>query len=280
MVNVVANGYFETMRIPLPAGRSFGPAERAGSPNAVVISRSIANRLFRGENPVGKRLVVDFGKPTTAEIVGVAGDVRAFGLDSDAPDTFYFPASQMTGFGSYLVTLVVRTTRDPGEITGVARAALAELDRDIPLGNVRMMADVVDASTSGRRFGTHLLEAFAGVALLLATIGLYGVLAHAVQQRARELGIRMALGARPGEVFTMVVRRGMALVALGAAIGLGGAFAATRLIERLLFGVGRGDPAVYTIVTLTLLAAGLAACLVPARRATRVDPMFALRGEQ
>jgi putative ABC transport system permease protein len=277
-VNVVADRYFETMRVPMVAGRSFSAPDQAGGPNAMIISESMAKKLFRGQSAVGKRLVVDFGEPFRAEIVGVAGDVHAFGLDVDAPDIMYFTYRQTDNRAR--LNVVLRTKGDPLSLTPTLRGIVGSIDRDLPLANVRTMQDIVDGSTSRARFGTRLLGGFAATALLLAIVGLYGVLAYAVTQRTRELGIRIALGAQHSQVFGLVVRRGMAIVGTGIVIGLAGAFAATRLVEGLLFQVGRTDPLVFLAVSAVLAAAGLVACLVPARRATRVDPLAALRVDQ
>jgi ABC-type antimicrobial peptide transport system permease subunit len=174
---------------------------------------------------------------------------------------------------------VLRTARNPTALIAPLRAAVAALDRDIALSNVRSMSDIVDASTSRQRFAARLLTGFALTALGLAIIGLYGVLAYIVAQRTRELGIRIALGAPRTTVFGLIVRRGMTVVALGLVIGIGAALLATRLIDRLLFQVGTTDPLVFIVVPVSLAAAALIACLVPARQAMRVDPIVALRSE-
>ncbi len=278
MVNVVGDDYFETMRIPIVTGRAFTAQDRVG-PNTILISGTMARRLFPNESAVGRRLVVDFGKPFTAEIIGVAGDVRAFGLAADAPDVFYFSIHQGGGFGRGYMNILVRSDHDPQPMAGALRAAVTSLDRDIPLANLGTMSDVVSQSTSREQFTTRLLAGFAASALLLAVVGLYGVLAYVVAQRTRELGIRIALGASGSEVVRLVVRRGMTIVGLGVSVGLATAFMATKLVERLLFGVQRTDPLVFATVTITLILASLAACLLPARQATRVDPLVALRAE-
>jgi putative ABC transport system permease protein len=278
-INVVGDRYFETMRIPVTAGRVFTRDDRSG-PNTIVINRSMANRIFPNEGAVGKRLAVDFGgDPFVGEIVGVVGDVSAFGLDVAPPDVFYFSIHQSGGFGRGYMNVVLRTARNPTALMAPLRAAVAALDRDIALSNVRSMSDIVDASTSRQRFAARLLTGFALTALGLAIIGLYGVLAYIVAQRTRELGIRIALGAPRTTVFGLIVRRGMTVVALGLVIGIGAALLATRLIDRLLFQVGTTDPLVFIVVPVSLAAAALIACLVPARQAMRVDPIVALRSE-
>jgi len=278
-INVVGDDYFQTMRIPVASGRVFGRDDRTG-PNTIVLSRRMATRLFRNENAVGKRLVVDFGKdPFIGEIIGVVGDVNAFGLDVAPPDVFYFSIHQPGGFGRGYMNVVLRTTANPSALIAPLRAAVASLDRDIALSNVRSMTDIIEGSTSRPRFTARLLAGFAATALVLAIVGLYGVLAYVVAQRTRELGIRIALGAPRTTVFALIVGRGMRVVALGLAIGVAGALLATRLVDRLLFQVGATDPLVFVTVTLSLGAAALAACVVPARQAMRVDPIVALRAE-
>jgi ABC-type antimicrobial peptide transport system permease subunit len=254
-------------------------ADRAGGPSVLLIGRGMAARLFPGESAVGKRLVVDFGVPYPAEIVGVAGDVLAYGLRAAAPDVIYLPASQVDAFGLGYVTLIARGIDGVSGLGRAIQAVVAELDGDLPIGGVRTMAEVVDQSTAGDRLTTRVLTAFAASALVLAMIGLYGVLAFAVTQRTREIGIRMALGAAGGEVFRLMVRRGLTVLGLGVAIGLPAAAAASRVIRRLLFEVGPADPLVFGAVTLALVGSGLAACVMPARRAARVDPRVALQAD-
>ena len=279
LINVVADDYFQTMRIPLTSGRVFGRDDRTG-PNTIVLSRRMATRLFRNENAVGRRLVVDFGNdPFIGEIIGVVGDVSAFGLDVAPPDVFYFSIHQPGGFGRGYMNVVLRTTGNPSALIAPLRAAVASLDRDIALSNVRSMTDIVEASTSRQRFAARLLAGFAAAALVLAIVGLYGVLAYVVAQRTRELGIRIALGASRTTVFALIVGRGMRVVGLGMTIGVVAALLAARLVDRLLFQVGATDPLVFVTVTLSLGAAALAACLLPARQAMRVDPIVALRAE-
>ena len=280
LISVVADDYFETMHTPLVSGRRFGAAERSGGPNAIILNKRLADRLFEnGENPLGKSLVVDFGSQFTGEIVGVVGDVRTYGPARNAPPTLYFSTYQSAGFGLGYASLVVRTHGEPAALIPPVRTALAARDRDIPLIRARPMEEIVSNATSDTSLAARLLGGFALMALLLAVVGLYGVLAYAVAQRTRELGIRIAFGARGREIFSLVVRRGMTIVAVGVGVGLVGAFATTRLMNSLLFHVGATDPAVFGVVGATLGAAGFLACAVPAWRATRVDPVVALRGD-
>jgi putative ABC transport system permease protein len=280
-VSVVTDDYFETMRIPVKAGRTFTGTDRAGGPGVMLINEGLARRLFPGGTAVGKRLIVDFGKPFPGEIIGVTSDVRLYGQANDVPDQMYFSIRQPgAGFGAATqMRLVARVQGDPAAITPAVRAVLRELEPDVPLASVEPMEDILSGSIRNVRFRAGLLAGFAGAAFLLAVIGLYGVLAYSVTRRSRELGIRIALGARSAEVFRLVVREGMLLVALGVALGLAGSFAATRFVAGLLFDVASTDLNVFVAVTLALLGSGLAACLLPARRATRVDAMEALRSE-
>jgi putative ABC transport system permease protein len=276
---VVTDDYFEAMRIAVKGGRTFTSADRADAPGVMVINEGLARRLFPGASAVGKRLVVDFGTPFVGEIVGVVDDVRANGQANAAPHLMYFSLRQPAGFWVGRMRLVTRVRGDETAIAPHVRAVLEQLEPDIPLASPESMNEILSGSVSDVRFRTRLLASFAAAALLLAVIGLYGVLAYSVTQRTRELGIRMALGARSAEVFQLVTGEGMLLVGAGVALGLVLSFAATRLVAGMLFEVGRTDLQVFATVTVTLLAAGLAACVLPARRATRVQAMDALRSE-
>ena len=281
LISLVADDYFETMRIPVVKGRSFGAPERAGGPNAIILNQRLADNLFaKGEDPIGKSLVVDFGTPFTGEIVGVVGDVRSYGPANNPPHTLYFPVWQASaGFGADYLSLVVRTEGDPAGVAGAVRGTLTSIDGDIPLMNPQPMQELVRDATSDARLAARLLGGFALIALVLAVVGLYGVLSYVVAQRTRELGVRVAFGARASQVAALVVRRGMTIVLLGIVVGAVAALATTRLMTSMLFQVGGTDPVVYGFVTATLLVAGLVACVVPAWRTTRVDPVVALRAD-
>ena len=280
VVSTVTDDYFSTMQTPLVSGRVFNPSDRGNGAGVTVISQALAKRLFPDGSAKGKRLVVDFGKPFTAEIIGVVADVRIYGQANDAPDLMYFTYRQPNaGFGIGVMNLAARVRRDPDAIAPQVRAALHAVDADVPLSAVQSVESILYDSVSGERLRTQLFVGFAGVALLLAVVGLYGMLAYSVTQRSREMGIRIALGARPPVVFRMVIREGMALVVVGIVLGLGGAVAATRLLAAQLFAVKPTDPAVFVFVATALTLAGLAACVIPARRATKADPMAALRLE-
>ena len=282
-IAVVTDDYFEAMRIAVRGGRTFGTADRAEAPGVMVINEGLARKLFPGatslQSALGKRLVVDFGTPFVGEIVGVVNDVRAYGQANAAPDTMYFSLRQPAGFWVGRMRLVVRARGDETAVAPHVRAVLHQLEPDVPLASAESMNEILAGSVSDVRFRTRLLASFAAAALLLAVIGLYGVLAYSVTQRTRELGIRMALGARSAEVFQLVAGEGMLLVAAGVALGLGLSLAATRLVTSMLFEVGQTDVRVFVVVTLTLLGAGLAACALPARRATSVSAMDSLRSE-
>ena len=279
-VSTVTDDYFTTMRIPVVAGRVFGATDRGDGSGVTVISDGLAKRLFASTSPVGKRLVVDFGQPFVAEIIGVVADVRVYGQAADAPDLMYFFNGQpKAGFGTGTMNLALRVRGEPASFVSQVRTTLRALEADVPLSAPQPMTEILSDSVSGARFRTQLLAGFAGLALLLAVVGLYGMLAYAVTQRSREMGIRIALGARPMSVFRLVIRQGMTLVILGVVLGVGGALAATRLLTAQLFAVRPTDPAVFASVVAALTLAGLAACVIPARRATRADPILALRQE-
>ena len=278
-VSSVTDDYFTTMRIPLVAGRAFTASDRGGA-GVMIVSNALARRLFPGASALGKRLVVDFGKPFVGEIVGVVGDVRIYGQANDAPEVMYFTGRQPNaGWGMGFGNLATRVRGDPDAIASQLRAAVRSLDPDVPLSAIQSVGSILYESVAAPRFRTQLLVGFAAVALILAVVGLYGMLAYSVTQRSREMGIRMALGARPTAVFRMIVRQGMVLVLVGIVLGVAGALAATRLLAAQLFAVTPKDPTVFVFVATALTVAGLVACIVPARRATKADPIAALRME-
>jgi putative ABC transport system permease protein len=274
--------YFSTMGIRLLAGRWFDYAsDTREKPQITIVNESLARRYFRGlsnEAVVGKRIA--FGRPQDnspwVTIVGVVADEKQDGLDRPAEPTEYSSIGQRQ---QNPMTFVVRTTVDPEAAIAAARAQVRGVDKDLALTEVATLKDVVSTSMADVKFRTTLLSGFAGIALLLAALGIYGVLAYFVSQRAREIGIRLALGATPREVFHMVVRQGMLPVLVGAALGIGIAIPMTTLLRTLLFEVEPIDPPTYAIALTALVAVSLAACALPARRATRVDPLVALRDE-
>jgi putative ABC transport system permease protein len=280
-VSMVTDDYFRTMRIPLEAGRAFNASDGGDSAGVVIINSSLAARLFPGESPLGRRLVVDFGKPYAAEIVGVVADVRVYGQVNEPPDIAYFSIHQSrAGFGPNVpMSLTVRVRGEATSIAPQVRAALRALEPDVPLAQPETMESILRDSVSDVRFRTSVLGAFAAAALLLAIMGLYGVLGYSVAQRTHEMGIRIALGARASAVFARVVREGMLLVGIGLAVGFLASLGATRWLASQLFGVRPTDPVVFAAVAGALLFAGFVACVIPARRATNADPLQALRAE-
>jgi putative ABC transport system permease protein len=265
--------YLRTMGVPVRRGRPFTEADRDGAPEVVLVSESMARQFWPGQDPIGKRI----GYPWPSEwltVVGVVGDVRQNDLRASAGTTVYRPFLQAPDAS---MTIVVRTTADAPSLAPVLRATVAEVDRDVPVSDVRTMATVLAASVARPRFAMLLLAAFAAVAMLLGVVGIYGVISYAVAQRTHELGVRITLGAQRGDIIRMILRDGSWLAAVGIALGLLAAFWLTRFLRSLLFGVTVADPVTYIGVALLLAAVALLATYIPARRATRVDPMVALR---
>jgi putative ABC transport system permease protein len=272
--------YFRTMGIPLVKGRDFTAQDEAGSLPVIIVNELFAQRFFPGEDPIGKRIKpgirIDSNPPLMREIVGVVGDVKWKSLSAEATPEYYAPESQAP-FDT--MAIVVRTENDPRSIAGAIRGEVSALDKDVPPYNVGTLQEYVEKSVAQPRLNTLLLVIFAGIALVLTAIGLNGVISYSVTQRTHEIGVRVALGARRGDVLGMVVRQGMVLTAIGIGLGLAGAFALTRLMTSLLYGVSATDPVTFLLISILLSAVALVACIVPARRATRVDPIVALRYE-
>ncbi|MFL6333867.1 MAG: ABC transporter permease [Pyrinomonadaceae bacterium] len=277
--SVVTPGYFRAMRIPLRAGRVFDERDRMESAKVVVINEAFARKAFPGEDPLGKRIHIWRDEKFLREVVGVVGDTKPWLLDAqEAALQMYVPHPQDAEWAG--LSLVVRARgAEPGSLVGRVREEVRALDRELPVYDVKTLDKVVADSTAYRRVAMFLMAGFACSALLLAGVGLYGVVSYSVAQRTREIGVRLALGARGRDILGLVVRQGMLLTLAGLALGLACAFALTRLIAGLLYGVTATDPVVYLAVSLLLAAVALLACLVPARRATKVDPMVALRYE-
>jgi len=271
-IRVVSPEYFRTMRIPLRSGRAFTERDLNGA--VVIVNETIARRFWPGRDPVGMRFVTGpWGpNPTWSTIIGVAGDVKNFGLDSEAAMDLYFPSLSPK-------YLVVRTAGDPAPLAAAVRREVEAANPDLPISDVRTMDEILAQSARSRRWTMALLAVFAGLAMVLALVGIYGVMSWTVAQRTREIGIRMALGAGSGQVLGMVIRYGLKLSVLGLAMGAAGAFALRRVLAGLVFDVSPADPAIYLAVALLMLTVALAACYVPARRASRVDPLIALRWE-
>jgi len=274
----VTPGYFKAMGIRLLAGRLLDDGDTLTAPPVAVINLALATKYFRGGDAVGRRIT--YGRPQDKSpwitIVGIVGDEQQDALDkAPQPQVYSSVRQQMQN----PMTFVVRSTLDEAAVVAAARREVRAVDRDLALTSVTSMADVVDAALGDQRFRTALLGAFAAVALFLAALGIYGVLAYVVSQRSRELGIRLALGAKPASLFAMVVAQGMRPVVIGASAGLAAAAVLTTVMQSLLFGVRALDPIAYASATAALLAIALTACAAPALRATRVDPLVALRDE-
>lgn len=269
--------YFQTMGIPLRSGRFFSERDGADAPPVVIVDEMLARKYFPNQDPVGKRITfIAALQRRSATIVGVVGHVKHWALDRANPAQYYLPQRQ---FPVNSMFLVVRTGSDPSGYVPAVRNAVRTVDADVPLFRVTKMEDVVEESLSQRRSSTVLLGAFAIVALGIACVGLYGVMSYFVSQRTRELGIRVALGAAPSRVLAMIVRQGITVVAAGLAGGVAGALALTRLMSGMLYDVAPTEPLVFFAVSLVLIASALAALIVPARRATLVDPVITLRQE-
>jgi predicted permease len=273
---LVGGHYFEAMRIPLRRGRFFTDEDDATKPTVVIVDEYMANQLWPGQDPVGKRIhIVELpSKDPWQTVVGVAGRVKQDSLDSDPRIAFYLPQTQ---FPTRAMTVALRTSTDSSAMLAAVKTELRNLDPDLPMYHVRTMLQRVDESLARRRFSMLLLGLFAAFALILATIGIYGVMAYLVNQGTREIGIRMALGASQRNVLSLVVRQGMALAVSGMLIGLAAAFFLARLIRSQLFGVESTDPATFAAISALLLLIALLASYIPAQRAARIDPMASLR---
>jgi predicted permease len=278
---IVTPRYFQSMGIPLLAGRDFSETDTKQSPNVVVINDEFVRRHFGRENPLGHRLKLQGQERDPLLIVGVVGNVRHFGLDDQPTAEAYVPFLQDPLNLNYRsMTIVARTkSEDPGAVAGSLRAALTSMDKSLPVYAVKPMTQYVGDSLARRRFNMVLLSAFSGVALMLAAIGIYGVISYSVIQRTHEMGIRMALGAQRSDVLKLVVRQAMILALAGVVIGLLACWALTRLIKSLLFNVSVTDPLTFAVISAVMILIALLACLIPATRATKVDPLVALRYE-
>jgi putative ABC transport system permease protein len=276
-VRVVDGGYFHTMNIPLLQGRTFTERELTEETHVVMINETMARDFFPGEDPIGKRVTIHMkDENTPSEIIGVVRDAKYVGLDTPVRPMTYWPYPELVYSG---MTLVVRTEDEPLALGDVVRREVLAIDKDQPIADVRTMESWVSDSVSRARFSTMLLGIFASVALLLAAVGIFGVMSYSVSERTHEIGVRMALGARTSDVLGLVVRQGMMLAILGIGIGLGAAFALTRVLSSLLYGVSATDPLTFSAISLLLALVAFLACYLPARRAAKVDPMVALRYE-
>jgi putative ABC transport system permease protein len=279
VTRIISPRYFDTMSIPVLQGRGLTEQDTETTPNVVVISETMARRYWPGEDAVGKRIAVGrIRKPADwIQVVGVAKDVRQFELNAEPKPQMYLTYRQAGFFDSR--DLVVKTDVDPASMAATVRKAVWEIDKDQPVSNIQTMDQILADSIARQRFSMLVLAIFAAVALVLAGVGIYGVMSYSVAQRTHEIGIRMALGAQTGAVLKLAVGYGMKLVIAGIAIGLVAAFALTRVMSTLLFGVTATDPTTFTLISLLLIAVAVVASYVPARRATRVNPIIALRYE-
>jgi predicted permease len=271
-------GYFHTMRIPIVRGRDFTAHDDARAERVVIVNQTLAQRYFPGEDAIGKRIRLGSDSPWYA-IAGVVKDLEQSDWGATRGNEFYFPATQNPSDIQSYLTVVVRAAGDPGALAPAIQAAVASLDRDLPVADVVTMQQVVDGALWQPRFSTTLLAAFAGLALALAGVGIYGVMSYDVGRRTPEIGIRMALGARPADVLRSVLAQGAKLTLAGTAIGVAGALLLTRYLRTLLYGVSPNDPLVLAGAALVLGAVAMLAVWLPARRATRIDPLQALRSE-
>jgi putative ABC transport system permease protein len=274
-LNIVDPHYFEALGIPLLRGRAFTSADRPGTPQVVVINQTMADQFWKDQDPIGKRFKF-FGDEQYTEVIGVVKDSKYNALVEDPQPFLYQPLAQNY---TPAATLHVRTAADAAALVATVRNAVHEIDPRLTVFDVRTLKEQVDRSLAPQRLNVWLLTTFGVVALLLAAIGIYGVASYSVSQRTREIGIRMALGAARRDVLRLVLRQGLALIVIGVAVGLGGALIVTRLLSSLLFGVRATDPTTFVTTALMLTAVAVLATYIPARRATRVDPLMALRYE-
>jgi putative ABC transport system permease protein len=275
-LNMVMRRYFETMGTPLVAGRYFGDSDYEGSAPAAILSESFARRLWPNKSPIGRRLRVKYASHEILEVVGVVADMKQYSLEAPNTPELYLPAAQMP---VSFMTIMVRTAGEPETLARAATAAIQGLDRNQPVARITPMTRALSASLARRTFSALLLSLFGGLALVLAAIGVGGVMAYSVAQRTREIGIRMALGAQRGQVLRDVIGHGLRLTSIGIFAGAAAAWMLTRLLEKLLFGVQSHDALTFTLVAAVLAAVATGACALPARRASRIDPVSALRYE-
>jgi putative ABC transport system permease protein len=275
-IRFVSSNYFRVMGIPLKTGRSFMSQDSASGPGLVIINETMARRFWPGENPLGRRISYEWDKGRWLTIIGIVGDVKEFGLEAGTRPEMCVPFSQEA---PPWMSLALRTSTDPLSVLPAVQTQIDGVFKDVPAFDARTMEQRLADSLASRRFSTVLLSLFAALALFLASVGVYGVVSYAVAQRTHEIGVRMALGASRRSVLFMVVRDGLTLAASGVVLGLAGASALTRLLASLLYNVKPIDPLTFGSVALLLVGAALLACYIPARRATKVDPMVALRYE-
>lgn len=271
----VSPDYFRILGIAMIKGREFSDRDTSDAPMAAIINNDLARIYFSNEDPIGRRISFD-DRQSWISIVGVAADVKRLGLDSKAKPEVYLPYLQMP---SRSMSFVVRSPSDPSSLAAAMKTQIQMIDKDLPLEEAKTMQQLLAESNSGRRFNMLLLTIFAIVALVLAVVGIYGVMSYTVAQRTHEIGIRVAIGAQAGDVFRMVIGHGMTLALIGIVFGLIAAFGMTRLMTSMLFGVEATDPATFIGIAFLLGVVAFVACYIPGRRATKVDPLVALRYE-
>jgi putative ABC transport system permease protein len=280
-VRFVTVGYFNAMGIPLLKGRDFTDRDQRDTPQVLIVNQALVRKFFPNDEAIGKRIVFSKREPKWYEIVGVVGNVKHRGLDTEDRPELYIPAMQPLFATANIpaLYLAVRTTATPEIAIAAVRNEVAAIDPDQPIANVMTMDDRISQSVAPRRFNMFLFGLFAVLGLVLAAIGIYGIMSFSVSQRTQEIGIRMALGANRGDVLRLIMKNGFVLALIGIVTGLVASLAATRLMSTLLFDVSATDPSTFVIYAVVLGAVGLFACYVPARRATKVDPLVALRNE-
>jgi len=276
-VRMVDQEYFKALRIPLLQGRGFTDREVENETHVVIINEAMARQHFPNENPIGRRITVKMKRENQpSEIIGVVANVKWKGLDVADEPIAYWPEGELPDFP---MMLVVKTKSEPTDLSTALQREVLAVDKDQPISEVRTMKSLMAESIARTRFATLLLGIFAAVAFVLASVGIYGVMSYSVTQRTNEIGIRMALGATGSNVLSLVLRRGLILAGSGVVVGLLGAFALTRLLTTMLFGVSATDPMTFVVVAVLLTTVALLATYIPARRAMKVDPLVALRYE-
>jgi putative ABC transport system permease protein len=275
-LDVVTPDFFSAMRIPIKLGRVFTAADDSAAPLVMMVNEAFAKKYWPGMNPLGHHAAPGYDSDTMRTIIGVVGNVRRDALDEEAAPAMYLPYRQ-AGYNS--LALMVRTRDHADNVPDALRQDVAAVDPDVTLGTVRQMQTVLSESVSRQRFSASLLAIFAMIALALSAVGIFGVMTAMVTQRTRELAVRLALGAHPRKVLQLILSHGAALAGIGIVIGLGGAFALSRVVAGMLYDVGASDPVTLGSVSLLLAAVALLACYIPARRATRLDPIITLREE-
>jgi len=284
---VISTDYFKVMKAPVRQGRVFTENDASNSEPVAIVNDAFVHRYLNEADPLSQQLIV--GRRASDElprqIVGVVGDTKQFGLGGEASPMVFIPITQTTDRNWRMLQrfvstkFVIRTSGEPMALANAVRQTMAGVEVTLPVTRLRSMEQIVDDSVAAERFNMTLVGLFAALGLLLAGVGIYGVMSYAVSQRRREIGIRIALGARVWDVLGLIIREGMALTLTGLAIGLGAAYSLTRIMKGLLFGVVPADPLTFVAIPLLLTAVALLACWIPARRATKVDPLVALRAE-